>query len=264
MSRLVSTELLKVRSTRSWWGMLIGLVAVTLLFTAFGAAFAGAEIQGQPAATPGPDDPAVARTYYAGGFQWAYLFAMVLGVLVMAGENRHQTLTPTFLATPRRARVVLAKMASTAVFAALYGVVALLTSTALAATIFAARGYDVDVLGNGTPRALGLAVLGTAVWGLVGLGLGTLIRNQVAALLVGIGVALLVDPLASFLLNLADWGGEVARFLPSQASSAIVEASDAGFGFEYLPWWGGVLVLLAYGSLFAGLGAFLTLRRDVT
>ncbi|MFP5345983.1 MAG: ABC transporter permease subunit [Actinomycetes bacterium] len=263
LARLVGTEVLKIRTTRTWWAMLLGLVAVVAVFAGIGAAFAGSQVPGQPP-IPGPEDPAVARTYYTSGFSWAYVFALVLGILAIAGEYRHQTVTPTFLATPRRGLVVVAKMVATALFSLLYGVVALGVSTALTAVIFAARGYDVDLMASGLPRAFALAVLATAVWSLVGLGLGTLIRNQVAALLVGVGIAFIVDPFVSFLLNNVSWGGDVARFFPSQASSAIVEASSGGFDVSYLSWWAGALVLLGYGVVFAGVGTALTLRRDVT
>ncbi len=263
MSALVASELLKIRSTRTWWAMLVGVAVVSLAFTALLAALVGAEVPGQPP-TPGPDDPAMARTTYLTGFQWGYLFALVLGVLGMAGEVRHQTITPTFLATPHRGRVVLAKMVAVVLFSVLFAVGALVVSTAVAALIFMVRGYEVDLLGNGVPRALGLAVLATAIWGLVGLGLGTMIRNQVAAILVGIGAAVLIDPIISFVLNNVSWGGEVARFLPSQASNAIIQASSGGVAMDMLSWWAGALVLLGYGAVFAGIGTALTLQRDIT
>jgi len=263
MSALVSSELLKIRTTRTWWAMLIGAAVVSLVFTALLAAIAGAEVPGQPP-TPGPDDPAMARTTYLTGFQWAYLFALVLGVLSMAGELRHQTITPTFLASPHRGRVVIAKMVSVVLFSVLFAVGALLVSTIVAALIFLVRGYEVDLLGNGVPRALALAVLATAIWGLVGLGLGTMIRNQVAAIFVGIGVAVIIDPIISFGLNNVSWGGDVAKFLPSQASSAIIQASSGGVELQMLSWWAGALVLLAYGVVFAGIGTALTLQRDIT
>lgn len=263
MTTLVGTEVLKLRTTRSWWGMAIGLVLFALAFTALTAALVGQTFEGAPP-SPGPEDPAVARSVYTAGFvNGGYLFTLVLGVLAISGEYRHQTITPTFLATPRRTSVVVAKALAVAAFGLLYAVIALVVSVATAAVVFSLRGFEVDVLGDGVPRALALAVLGFSVWGLVGLGLGVMLRNQIIAILVGIGFAFIIEPILGFVATTVEWGPDVARFLPSQASLAIVEGSVAGTETNLLAWWAGALVLLAYGLLFAGIGLALTLRRDV-
>lgn len=265
MTRLVSTEILKIRSTRAWWAMLIGMVVLVIALTAFGAAFAGRSLPNSPP-LPGPDDPAVARSIYTGGLtNFGYVFTLALGVLVICTEYRHQTVTPTFLAVPRRHRVVLAKWVAAAAFGVVYGAAAVTASALTAALVFSIRGFDVDLLGHGVPRALLLAVLGFAVWAVLGVGLGTLIRNQVVALLVGVGVAALVEPIVSAVLAFQSWGPAIVKFFPTVATAAIVEpATNAANPVEYLTWWAGALLLLAYGAVFAALGAVLTLRRDVT
>ena len=266
MSRLVSTEILKIRSTRTWWAMLIGLVVLTLAFTALGGFTAGQSFAPGAPPTPGPDDPAVARGVYTTGYGMATVFALVLGVLAVSTEYRHQTVTPTFLATPRRSRVVVSKLVAVSAFSALYAVVALVLSAGFGAAIFALRGFEVTLLGDDVPRALALSVVGTVVWGILGTGLATLIRNQIAAIVVGIGVTFILEPLIGLALSLTSWGPDVAKFLPGSASAAVVEVSATGgpLSPDALAWWAGLLVLLAYGSVFAGLGAALTLRRDVT
>ena len=45
-------------------------------------------------------------------------------------------------------------------------------------------------------RTLALSLLVLGLWALIGLGLGILIPNQVAALMIGVGVAWIVEPLA--------------------------------------------------------------------
>lgn len=263
MSRLIRAELLKIFTTRLWWGLLIGVVAGTAINTGIIAAIAGRGAQA--GGVPGVDDPAVVRSVYTAGIGVTYLITLALGIIAMAGEHRHQTMAATALASPRRERIVLAKLAALVVAGAGYGVASVLTALLLGVPIIMARGGSARLVSDGVPRALALDVLAVALWGVLGLGIGTLIRNQVVALLVAIGIAWLAEPLLSLLLNAVGWG-LVAKYLPSSATSALVSpsAADGGFTMALLPWWGGALVLLGYALVSGALGAALTLRRDIT
>jgi ABC-2 type transport system permease protein len=55
-------------------------------------------------------DSELARTVYTGGIQVSYLLTLAIGVLTIGSEYRHKTITGTFLATPKRAKVMLAKV----------------------------------------------------------------------------------------------------------------------------------------------------------
>ena len=259
---LVRSELTKILSTRLWWGLLIGVVLYTGVQAAASAAFAGLDPgAGQPA-TPGLDSPETLRgVYAAAAFSGAYIFALVIGVTGMTGEHRYETVTPTFLATPRRVLVVVAKAIAHLVVGIGYGAAAVLTAFLAGGLVVLVRGHD---LGLGSPelwRAVALAVLAVGLWTMVGMGIGTLIRNQVAALVVAIAVTFLLEPLVSIGLYAADLD-EVGKFLPSSASSAVT-SPPAVYG-ELLPWWAGALVLSGYAVLFAALGVWLSVRRDVT
>lgn len=263
MSALVRAELLKVRTTRMWWGLLLGACLLTALQGLVTAFTAGLEPgPGQPR-LPTLGDPSMVRSVYGAGFDSGYVFGLVLGIIGMAGEYRHQTLTPTFLATPRRSRVVLAKLLTYAGLGALYGLVTTALAVALGAAVIGAKGFPLRLGSDDVPRTLLLAVVGLAVWAVFGLGLGTLVRNQVAAILLAVGLTVVVDPLLTFGLTALDLG-DVARFLPGNASNAVLQSVSGVEDLSLLPWWGGLLVLLAYGGGFAALGAAITLRRDVT
>ncbi|NLT56357.1 MAG: ABC transporter permease [Actinomycetales bacterium] len=265
LHQLVGWELLKIRTTRMWWGLLTAGVAMALFQSIFTAALAGRSVGGQPSGLPAPDDPAVLRTLYASGFLGGYVFVLVLGVLGLAAEYRHQTITHTFLAVPRRPRIVLAKLLAYLLAGAGFGAVLVATGVVAGGIVILLRGYPLGLDAPGVPRTIGLSVLGCAVWTIVGLGVGILIRNQVAAIVVSVLVAYLVDPLLSFGLNQVEGGGDVARYLPSQASAAIAEGPTSGtFAVDLLPWWGGLLVLCGYGLVCAAAGTLLTLRRDVS
>ena len=89
---------------------------------------------------------------------------------------------------------MLAKVVALLGIAAGYGVVSLLGSVSVGALVLNLRGAEAfpstEVL-----RTLALSLLVLGLWALIGLGLGILIPNQVAALMIGVGVAWIVEPL---------------------------------------------------------------------
>lgn len=264
MSGLLRSELRKVFTTRMWWGLLLGLLFVWAALTVLQGSLAGRGPAGSPP-TPGLDDPATLRATYTAGLSLAYIFALAFGVIAMAGEYRQQTITATVLCSPRRSRVVVAKLVAVALVGFGYGVVGVAAGLLAGIPVVLARGASLGLAGNGVPRALAAAALAVGLWAVVGLGVGTLIRNQIVALLVSIGLAWIAEPIVAVLLNAANVG-TIAKFLPSQATSALVSppTSNGGLSVDLLPWWGGALVLLGYALISGALGIALTLRRDIT
>ena len=262
MTGLVRSELRKVTSTRLWWGMLIGLAFFTAVQAVAVAATSGtAPGAGQPA-TPGLETAEAVRSIYAGSlFAGSYIFALVLGITGMTGEFRYQTITPTFLVTPRRHRVVVAKMLAHLLVGAGYAVAALLVALVAGGVTMTVRGAGLGYGADGLWRAVALAVLAVALWTLLGIGIGTLVRNQVAAILLAVAVTFLVEPLATFLLAAVDLDA-VVKWLPTNASAALTSPGDAFL--DYLDWWAGGLVLIGYAALFGALGLLLSVRRDVS
>lgn len=259
---LVRSELAKILSTRLWWGLLLGAAAFTAVQAGATAGFAGVDPgAGQPP-SPGLDTDVAIRSVYAGAaFTGAYVFALVLGITGMTTEHRYQTLTATFLATPRRERVVVAKAAAHALVGVGYGVAALVAALVAGGVVVAVRGFDLGLATPGLWRAALLAVLAVGLWTLLGLGIGTLVRNQVAAIMIGVFVTFLLEPLVSLGLSALDLD-RVAKWLPSNASAALTSPDTATL--DYLAWWAGGLVLLGYAVVLAGVGVLLSVRRDVT
>src|SRR5207244_3800734 len=96
---------------------------------------------------------------------------------------------------------------------------------------------------------------------------GILIPNQVAALLISVGVAWIVEPLIGFGLGFWAWGRDnIAPYLPSAATNAMVNGVSQGGGnaTHLLVWWGGALVLGAYALALAGFGSWRTVRSDIS
>ena len=266
MSRAVRAELVKLTTTRVWWGLLLIALGLVLLNVGLLAALgpvepAGAEAFPFPLLTTAQGQLALVGS----GYQSGYLMAAVAGTLVATTDVRNGTLAQTFLAVPRRGLVAAAKLLTAGILGLLYGIAVQLASVAVAGLVLAVRGVDlvpVDELA----RPLALGVLGVGVWALIGVGFGLLVRHQVVAVVTVVVVVFLLDPLLVLALGaIGEVGGvdleTVGTYLLTSASTAVVE----GFtGARLLPWWGGLLVLLAWAGALGTLAWRTTLRRDVT
>jgi ABC-2 type transport system permease protein len=246
MTRLVHAELLKLWTTRTARVLLALAAAGTAALTVVVLTFAGRP--GQPEL----GDDALRQLVLAPNGPLT-LAALVLG---MAGEFRHGTATPTFLVTPARGRVVAAKLVAAAVAGLAIALVAAAVVLAIALPWLPAKGVHASVA---DPRVAGrLAGLAAAVAlsAVLGTALGALLRNQFAAVIVGLlwwqgGIEELV-------VGLLRRPG-LERWLPDGAALALTAPGDGT-----LPMWAGGLVFAAYGLVLALLGGWLVARRDLT
>ena len=267
MTSAVKAEFRKFFTTRMWWGMAIGVFlsgAVLSLLVAFTAGLAQGGPGAGQAATPGLGNTAMVSTVYTGGINIAYLLTLTVGIMAIGSEYRHKTITSTFLSAPRRVRLMLAKVTSLLGIGAFYGFVFLVGSVGVGATVISAKGFSPFPETGPIIRTLALCLLALGLWSLIGLGAGILIPNQVAAILIVVGTAFIVEPLASFLLSIPSWGQPIVPYMPSSATSAMVGQFNASPNVHALSWWAAALVLLTYAAVLAGIGSVLTVRRDVT
>ncbi len=98
----ISAELLKLRTTRTTKGLLLAAILVAGLLGAATVGTAGGEN-----ATLGSADN---LANVVGASSLPAFVMLIVGILAMAGEYQHRTVTSTFLATPRRGRVLVAKL----------------------------------------------------------------------------------------------------------------------------------------------------------
>jgi ABC-2 type transport system permease protein len=158
-----------------------------------------------------------------------------------------------------------AKVISLLAIGAFYGVLSLAGAVGAGTLVLTAKGHE-PFADPSIWRTLALSLLVLGLWALIGLGAGILIPNQVAALLISIAVAWIVEPVLGLVLALTDWGQSISPYLPSRATAAMLETNGGGFDgqpVEQLSWWAGALVLAAYAAVMAGLGTLRTIRRDI-
>lgn len=259
MTRLIRSEFVKLRTTRLWWGMLLGIIALVALNVIPAAIFAGQDFGAGMPPTPSLDEIEGLTAVYGSGYQSGYLMVLVIGVIIGAADRRHATATQTFLATPRRGRVMVAKMVLGALAGLAYGLVAQLATLAVSVPVILARGAEPRLGESDIIRSLVLGVPGIAMWGVIGVALGILLRNQIAAILAAVFYIFVGDFLIAGGLSLADLD-RAAPYTPNNASTAVV----GGFtGFDLLEWWAGLLVLLAYGIVIALAGWLIGRQRDI-
>jgi ABC-type transport system involved in multi-copper enzyme maturation permease subunit len=267
MVAAVRSELRKFFTTRLWWGMAIAMVVSSAAFAViFGFVFTiepdpEAVAQGQPTG----DATQIANSVYTAGLTLGLTLALVIGIFQIGAEYRHKTITGTFLATPVRTRAMGAKVAALFVIGAFYGVLSIIGSVAAGSVVLASRGSDAFP-STEIVRTLALSLLVLGLWALIGLGIGILIPNQVAALLISVGVVWIVEPLGGFALTFWDWGREhIAAYLPQAATNAIVNGvtQQTDNAVQPLTWWGGALTLVAYAVVLSGFGIWRTVRSDI-
>lgn len=251
MNALIRAEFRKLVTTRLWWLLLI--VAGVLTAVATSAAIGFAE--------PGPlglDTAGGQRIVLAQGSAASPIVA-ILGIIAVTGEFGHQTATPTFLATPRRGRVVLAKLITYAVVGIAYGAACTGLVLAIALPWLSAKGVDYTLSAGETARSLVGVGAALALYAVVGVGVGALVRNQIAAV-VGLVVYLfIVGPILSGVQATSG----VAKFQPWQASNSLTRLQPSENAVMLTQLQGG-LTLVAWAILLAWLGTRLTIRRDIT
>jgi ABC-type transport system involved in multi-copper enzyme maturation permease subunit len=238
------TKLVSLRSTQ--WTLLItvvGALLVTFLSTHGALHHSRGWYRGF--------DP---TNQYLAGLAIASLTLGVLGVLTVSGEYGTGTIRSSLAAMPRRGMLLTAKTVLVA-----FG--ALVIGEALSFIVFfegqavLSGGAPTASLGQpGVFRAVALSGAFLALFALLGLGIGTVIRHSAGAIAVFAGCTLLAPIL------LTSISGTIARFAPelifANSAAAVVPHSNS------LSVTLGVVLMIAYCAVALGLGALLLNRRD--
>ncbi len=248
MNRLVRAELLKLRTTQVWFWLLLAILALAV------AAGIATPLSGEI------QTPADVATMFANTNGGIYV-TFILGILGITTEFRHQTFTPTVLATPSRWAIVTAKLLTYALVGAAFALLAIAVELAIAAPWLSSHGIELQLVGDVGNAMLGL-VLVFVLFAVMGVGFGALLRNQALALSLGLVFLLVVNNLLGALPGVK----ALFAYLPEGAmlSALYQDGTHGPEGVTLLPAAGGVVVLLLWALMPAALGAAVTLNRDIT
>ena len=274
---LIKAEFRKVLSTKLWWALLIPSAALALLLN---LAFTATS-----SLTDNISDSSVhvplAYISLNLSFGLTNIFASIFGALAMASEYRHRSITTTYL-TASRGGVYGAKLVVYGIFGLGYGVITL---------AFATLGVLIPGDPNSFPDAgdwLLISLVGTviiALWAVLGVGIGGLVSNPIAVVLVLPLYGIFGEKVISLLFT-ALRAPLVANYLPVQSSVGSVTSLAAQMFVDQLKlppdspgidqiketlsaadlpqWWLAGLVFIAYTAVFCFLGWAISRSRNIT
>lgn len=119
-----------------------------------------------------------------GGVQVASLLILVLGVQIVGQEYRFATIRPTFSATPRRGRVILAKLLVLCITTAVAAVLLMALSVLCAFLVTEVHGNRLDLAARGTNRVLIGTVVVLVIHAIIGFGVGCIVRQPIAGIVI--------------------------------------------------------------------------------
>ena len=246
----VRAEWIKLRSLRSTWYTLACLFATGLGITALAMNAAAKDYPGD-----GPWDPTDrSLTSYI----VAQLIIGVLGILVVTAEHATGLMQTSLIATPRRHRLLAAKLVVAVAVAVVAGQVLMSAAFFLGQAVLAAHGVPHAELGDpGVLSAVAGGGLYLAAIALLAAGLGTIMRATAGALATLVGIVFLVPALAGLFPT---WLHRLFFYWPTLGAPAVLKTvPDPDFPH---PW-------LNLAGMCAGVAAVLAVafvlfrRRDV-
>ncbi len=249
----VRAEWTKLRSVRSTTWTLLATVGIAVGFGALVGVSQMSSWDNLDRAEQVRFDP----TFFSLSGLWlAQLAVGVLGVLLVTSEYATGQIRATFGATPQRRTVLAAKAATFTGVVLAAGLISSFVAFFVGQVIFASKELGVSITDPGVFRAVASGGLYLAAVGLLGLGLGTILRRTAGAVAALVAVLVLAPLVGGFLP--ASFQESVGKFFPAQAGMAIFSVSPDPLS---LTPWAGYGVLLAYVGAALVVGGILLARR---
>jgi ABC-2 type transport system permease protein len=254
---VIRSEWIKLRSLRStWYSLLATVVIIAGLGTLFSAVRAHRFNQGfGPGARIDAFDPSQVSLR---GVFLAQLAIGILGVLVITGEYSTGMIRSSIAAVPHREPVLIAKALVFAVIAFVVTAASSLVAFLLGQQALASTHLQASLSTPDAKRAILGAALYLTVIGLLGVGLGFLLRNTAAAIGGLFGIVLVLPLLTNALPD--PYSTDIAKYLPLNAGTQIMSVTHPDPSMLG-PWAGlGVTALYALAALVGG--TLMLKRRD--
>lgn len=243
MSRLLTAELLKLRTTRTFLVFVLVALGLSLLICVLIATLT--------------DDPTADDATDAAFTDVSSPFILLLGVVATTGEWRHRTIASTVLAAPDRVRLMVAKALAYAAAGVILSLIVSVSTYLVATIILSSRGAPTPELGE-VLDLLWRSLILAAYFGALGVGIGAIVRNQPTAIVIVLVVSFVVEPT---LITLAEDVGQFAPMIgaPSGLLSGTTEEADDALALAP-----SLLVMAGWVVAACGAAVALLKTRDLT
>jgi ABC-2 type transport system permease protein len=249
MMALVSSELVKLRTTRTFFGVTGAGLGILLLIVMLAAALTDYDstFESEP------------FTDLLAGSPFVAIFALVIGILAISTEFRHGTVTPSLLAVPDRRRWAVSKLLANGAAGALFGLAAAALTSVVVLLIFAVRDVDPGADAGKVLSVVAGTVLSAGLMAALGVGLGAIVRNQAGAIVIGLVWLFVLESLLGALISpISD---TLTKYGIAGLLAGVVGGDDGGTYLEQLP---AALLLTVYAVVLLAAGIALLQRRDVS
>jgi ABC-2 type transport system permease protein len=282
MLRLLRGEWRKATTTKTWWLFALAVVVTTALGLLLSVGTTddalhhggkGAPPQGFADVTQAPAEllAKFAADIFTSGQFFGGMFATLTAVLLITNEYHHQTATTTFLASPRRSAVIISKFAMAMIVAAAIWALSTAIDLAVGLSYLSAQGLGSQLASWTVDRAMLVNLMVFALWGVFGLGVGVLLRSQIAATVITVllytigvyGAQAVIAVVRTYVYRHDSVYAWIVVY-PAYAAQIAADPHSTNLPDGTPVWWIGALVMLAYGVLMAILGTLQLRRRDVT
>jgi ABC-2 type transport system permease protein len=243
LTTVMGDEFLKLRTVRTPW-VLLAVAQVLIVGGIAGLIVSGKDVED------------VATSSQAMGHVGLVSFiTLVLGIMAVAGEYRHKTITDTYLTTPHRGVVLGSKLIAYTLVGILFGVLSGIVAIVTTSIWLAVEGSSLALTNSEVLRTLIGGIGWDAGFAAIGVGLGALIRNLAGAIAVALAWIAIVEGIVGSLI------GKLGDYLPFNSGVALDRMDPKAAGISQGTAAG---LMVAYAVVFTLLALVFTTRRDVS